>query len=517
MNGQQRTITLPNGQTMTIDSAMPADVAERVIKEATTKAVGAPPSLPSLGKATRITGPETWGQTLQRYTVGELPAIGATVGGIGGALAGGPTVLGVPAVAAGGAALGGAAGEFARQRLQGVAPDVEPPTAGEEAWDVAKQGLLGAATEFGGPYINRFFKWMAPFLRRSSERALVKVMAPATARARGEAVGAAGDLLDTGGYATATRGQLLRRAEAKVEQAGGAVRAGEAAISGKLRPTQDVLDALNEYERELMLPPRMDPKGQIMQFPKPYTEAAREEIKYIRNTVQREGASGNISRGALVNIKQSLDEARNAVSGGWAGRALREAGAIDPIVAAKAKAQERMANDLRDIMHTDEPELAKLYATLHTWLGVKHAMSPGELAGEFEKPPSTWSMLWRQRYVMWIAGLGGATHYYGAEGAEAIGALFAISKLVQSPLWKTVLSAKAKNALASSMADDLSRGAYEQAALFATRALVQGKVAPAPTGEEPPPEVKAVQYMQSLRDRLLAPVTGVPQAPPDFP
>jgi hypothetical protein len=204
------------------------------------------------------------------------------------------------------------------------------------------------------------------------------------------------------------------------------------------------------------------------------------EVTRVKDLIKMQTVNGQLSRESLVKIKQSLDKLRDATAGGWAGKQLLQAGALDPVVALKAEAQEHMANALRKIMHADEPELGKLYAEFTTWMSTKNAMSPTTLEKMLPENASPWQMLWHSRYLAWAGGLGYA-HGGSAQAAEAVGAMFAVTKLMQSTAWRTT-SAATKDALATALASGKYEWVAEQATKLLIRLPTMGGAAPPPTG-----------------------------------
>lgn len=98
---------------------------------------------------------------LRRYSV--LPIAGSILGAAGGGAAGGPTIVGIPALGIAGAAYGAAVGETEQVVLEKA---VGLPT-GPPVPRVLREGALGAASEFGGGLVTRgLAKAAAPFAKK---------------------------------------------------------------------------------------------------------------------------------------------------------------------------------------------------------------------------------------------------------------------------------------------------------------------------------------------------------------
>ena len=473
-------------------------VAKQRLLEGLRTSSGAPP-IPKppgflesgLGK-TELKAPETMLHRLGREAVGALPAVGATVGGIAG-LAGGP--MAIP-----GAALGGAAGEAARQLVVRGVPDLgtPPETSLEAAGGVAKEGALGAVTQFASPYIGKFFEMIAPPLKKWAERSMAKALDPTTMAAKGEAKRVAPKLIERGEMAL-TKGRLEERAERKAAEYGAKIESAEAIpevaqSQYPLRPLQDTVEDL----RKTMFMKKVNPDtGEITMTARYGYEPRLAALEEIEGKLADASHSGYLSRSSLRQIRQDLDSSLESV------KAFQKKGLLTPEGAdlgKRTEVEDHMATAIRRVLNDKQPDIAKLNAEFSMWQSVKSALRPSRIAEEFPKESSAWQKLWHARYAAYLAGIGGAGHYGGMAGAEAAGAIFALNELMTSTAWRTT-SAVAKDRIAKMMA----KGQFEKAATFATR-LVGMRETTEPSA--PIPERKGVAMPPNM---LPAPIPPPPQ------
>lgn len=116
-----------------------------------------------------------------------LPAAGATVGGILGGAAGIESGPGAIATAAGGATLGGGAGESMRQNINRIVGNPAPASATEAAKDIGKAGVIGGASDLiGGLTTKALAAGLAPLMRTEAGALMQSAVKPgikATAKA----------------------------------------------------------------------------------------------------------------------------------------------------------------------------------------------------------------------------------------------------------------------------------------------------------------------------------------------
>lgn len=405
-----------------------------------------------------------------RETIGALPAIGATLGGIAGGTVAAPTGAGLPVGAMAGAAVGAGTGETARQLIGHWFPDLTdaPKSNTEAAMGVVTQTALGGTTE--GINIAKF---LPPWLKKSAAKQIRKVVDPATDIAKGRLLRVEDELASKpSNYLAATRGQLQRRAISKAEDAGQQISKAETAAAGKTRPIQEVQDALDKLKDNLMARPVPKTGGAFQQQPRFDVQDDIKMINQVKGWLSGEEQPGGlISRWSLRALKQDLDAAVEGSTGGYARSALKnEKG--EPIKASE-KLTKDMATAIRKIMNADEPNIAKLNAEFHLWDSVRKAMAPSTVAEGFARPSSPWRQWIQDRAVAWTAIAAGES-YAGISKSPSValaaGALFAVSEAMRTTAWRTS-SAAAKNMLA----DMLAKGQFEEVAKAATRLVIQSK------------------------------------------
>ena len=113
-----------------------------------------------------------------------FPIIGATIGGLTAGAAALPTGPGAIAAVAGGGAVGGAGGEFLRQRV-GATLGFEQGTAIEQLGEIAKEGAFGAAQEVGGVFLGRALNATKKGILKAGNTLIKKFPASAEAFTRG--------------------------------------------------------------------------------------------------------------------------------------------------------------------------------------------------------------------------------------------------------------------------------------------------------------------------------------------
>ncbi len=419
-------------------------------------------------------------------------------------------------------------GEVARQLIGHWFPTLATaPSTNQEAMEqTVQQMALGGATELLGPVQNKLMGWLAGPVRASAARSLKAVMNPLGGEAELRAGKAATGLLEKGGYWAATRGQLEKRAAGKIADLGEKINQAEAGLTQEQHQVQPILDKLTKYEETLNLPPvagGMSPedtkllsdigKGQgVRDFAKATPEQQKsirtlaervkgkplsnselvsqpnynsedriEAVKRVRQILSTQAPEGTISRESLRKIRQALDKSIDA-AGGFTRGVLPT-----PKMADVAEAEKNMAGAIRDVLHTDHPDITKLDAEFSLWKNVKSAMTSRSVKEDIPKTDSPWRAMWHARSAAYIAttGAGGALGgaLGGATGAEeasvATGGLLAVHALVTSTAWRTV-SAATKNELA----DLLAKGEFEKTAKLCTRIVVmhQGLKKATPSG-----------------------------------
>lgn len=468
---------------------------------------------PSLGVATSISKPESFGHRMARVTTGQLPGLGATIGGVLGAVAGGGA--GSVPLAVGGASVGAGAGEYARQLIGRWYPDLTdaPKSTIESIRKSAEQIAMGGASEAGSPLltagINRVFQSISPLVRRSGARQLRAVMQPLGSKAEGESLRASERILGKGGYIAPTRSALEKKAEGQIASLGADIEGLEKQYAAQEIHVRPILNSLDKFEKSLMMPPVPTTTGGSIS-PRlnsgPQLNAIAEVRDKLQSATMINPYTGKpaISRESLRLIKRDLDDYISTTSGNFAAQERIQAGAIDPAISYGVKAKTHMANRLRDILNKDAPDIAELNEEFSIWKSVKDAMSPTSLREEFPKDESLWTRMWHSRYAMWLgtAAAGGAGyHASGAPGAAvAVGGLIAVNQLVKSTAWRT-MSASTKN----SVADMLANGMYEDVAKFATRILAQGNT------KEYVPEDKDKVQIQTMGNLLSPPPSFRPE------
>ncbi len=438
--------------------------------------------------------PESWGHWGARQAVGALPAVGATVGG----------VVGAPGVVTGvaGAAVGAGLGEVGRQVLTGWFPTLghAPKGGGEAAEEIGKQFLIGGVTE--AIPIGKLFEKASPWLKGSAKRSLVAAMGPQGKYAEGHALDAADQFLEgpAKDYVALSRKGLLKRAEKKIGTVGAEIGAKEAPVAGKtidpalMTELNQSLDALNN---SFYMKPQTGPLGTVSIQAKYGYQPHIEALDAIRQHVANEMPNGTLNRESLRLVRQSVDNAVRRAEG-FSREAMVKGGAVEPALASKIEVERNAGDVFRKILNKDEPDIAALNAEYHLWQNVKDAISPAELRKQFSKETSRWQQLWHDRYAAWLgtAAIGAGTavgRIDTTSAAEATGALFAISSLMNTTAWRTT-SAAVKN----QMADMLAKGQFEAVAKLATRAALQKNTT------LPPPVQKEVKQ-QTATVKMTSP------------
>ncbi len=355
----------------------------------------------ALAQAKTIGPPETTGHQLARWGVGALPAAGMTVGGVAGA-AGGP--LG----AVGGAALGGGAGEAARQlvsRATGIGE--APKTSGEAAKGIAGQAAVGAGTEvlgqtamsIGARVANRLVKSALRILDIDVEHGASPIQALLTRT--------------TGRKPFEIAKQAEAQASSEVKELEGA--------AAKATGTPDMTPMYAELKRWK-------------------ARAAKQGVKEVYDEIEklgevlREGRAGPIpkpvkSAGMLLERKRGIDTLIN----GWEDKVKQSS-----LAQGAAKTIRNMLNDELERL---VPEAKELNPSIHTMLTLERL---SRAAAKRQPPPvfSGW-MLWR---AMTAAGLGYAGYRHGGpeEAALMIGATMGLTFALRTPGGKIAMARTAK-------------------------------------------------------------------------
>lgn len=381
----------------------------------------------SLGK-TEIKGDSPM-QQLKRRFLSLFPAAGMFLGGAVSA------PLGPEAVPLG-AAVGGGAGEAARQLLEGGAD-----TSQQAAKDIVTQMEVGAASELGGKAIEE----LSPILRNSAEKQMTDVLAPTKVVNKLKAQEVAPGLVKRKVTAGTRQGMESRLAD-ETEAAGQEVGEAEENILSRQSanpltagsPDQrvsadDLMKSLQAYRSEMAVPGT----GGRVTGNDAGASAIDAQIDKLNQLVQNQG--NKLSPESVIGLRRALDKQVVASSKG--------AYVADEGVAAMTDAKRYFANAIRRELSQSYPDLAKVNAEYHFWrtaLDVMHDTNVRKLGQS--------GVVGQMKNLAKSAAAGGiAGHYLGATGGtEAALAMQALSQATQTTAWRTV-AASTKGAIADAL------------------------------------------------------------------
>lgn len=413
---------------------------------------GAPPSTP----ATPATFSPEWWQT-QRRSAGQaaiesLPALGATAGGILGAPGGG--VGAIP-----GAALGGAFGEAARIEARKLLGQDAPDKAVDQLTDVFKQGALQGVIQAMTEGLGK----VAPMLHDAAVAQYTKALAPAGAENKMIAQQVAPQLLQEN--VTGSLPSIAKQMEQRM-----------ATTAPQLNAAYDVLQTqqptISDAGTEL-LGALQDVKSRYIiggQIARPEAVGA---INSVQDIVQQYGP--DISPKNLRALKANFADPV-AQAGGYTT-------AADLTSRFQLQAEKTAANEIRSILHSASPDVARLDAAYSFARDARDLAQAGALRQTGQEGGIGKAL------TPLVAGAAGALGGYAAHGVTAgaeVGGGTALVTMVgyamRQPAWRT-MSAVTKDAVASALA----RGDVQAVTgLLLRSGVALAREASSPTGQTSP-------------------------------
>lgn len=343
-----------------------------------------------------------------------LPAIGATIGGMAGAPAGGPVG------AVGGAGIGGMGGAAASQILRRILFGEGPQTSSDAAKDITKQGV----TQAGIQGVTEGLPFLAGPLKKAATAQYERALAPTTKINKAITQKIAPQMIDRG--VQGSLGGMEERASAQATNLKPQLDAAYQAT-----PASATVGSGSQIVRDLE-----NLKGKYTVQGMPANPNAVNAISGVQDVVKQYG--NDIAPDSLRKLKQIFDDPV-AARGGYAGADLTTAYTL--------KAQKAAANSIRSIMSQASPDVAALNKEVSFWLDVQRVTKQSGL----RRTGQEGGLL----KTLWPAAAGAVGFEVGGvHGLEAALGTAATAKLYQalrSPTWRT-FSAVQKSRLADALA-----------------------------------------------------------------
>lgn len=375
-----------------------------------------------------------------------LPWMGGMIGG----------ALGAPGVVTGigGAALGGAAGEAAKQLINRGLGLSSPSTSTEAAKNIGTQGAIQGGMQAGGELVGAAAKPLVGPITRAAEAQYARVFSPVGKAAKAQTERVVPGFLE--------RGVTARSQHALGEKVGeGIQNAGDALNdalnnlpAGQTVNTAQVIQALEDAKTQFRVP---GTSGQVQVL-----DAPIKALGELQQTVNDLGQ--NVSFGTLNKVRQIYDQVVSQAKGY----------AVPPSEGTKIWAQKQAADAIRSALAGASPDVAKAKAEFAFWKRAGDLLEDARLrqTGKDAGGPKVFSSL---------AMAGGIARGGIAGGAEALAAFRALEQLRGSTMWRTS-SAVAKQRIA----DSIASGNFKEAITGIAR--LTGGTKAASKEVQPPPK-----------------------------
>lgn len=381
-----------------------------------------------------------------------LPAIGATLGGMAGTAGGGPVG------AVGGAGIGGMGGAAASQILRRILFGEGPQTSSDAAKDITKQGVIQGGVQAG----TEVLPFLAGPLRKAATTQYERALAPTTKINKAITQDIAPQLIKRGEIGSLSSlekraGQKISELSPELNQA--YLQAGSIPTSMGSLPGAKVVGAGTKVIQDLEnLKQTYMPGGNVAQ---PQAVSA---IEGVQNIVKQYGP--DIAPDHLRRLRQIFEEVP-AERGAYAGADLSTNYTL--------KAQQQGADSIRGILNKN-PDIGALNKEISFWLDVQRVTSQSGLRRTGQE-----GGLLKALAPLGAAVAGGGAGFAahgGMAGAGAAASTLLASYAVQAmrtPLWRTT-TAVAKDRFANILAS----GNVREAAAFVARLGVAGASESAP-------------------------------------